>query len=107
MSHRGRLSVLCNLLNKPMGTLFDEFNDHDGLDGQEGVVSDVKYHLGARATLTYDEEKEEEDKGSNGVSNAITSAWNPSSLSSSNQGHEISKSIVTRSDSVTIVLTVC
>jgi 2-oxoglutarate dehydrogenase E1 component len=53
MSHRGRLSVLCNLLKKPMGTLFDEFND----DGTTGSVSDVKYHLGARGTLHYSSQK--------------------------------------------------
>ena len=63
MAHRGRLSVLCNVLNKPMNTLFDEFND-DGT--QQLAVSDVKYHLGARATLMYDEEDEEEGGGGGG-----------------------------------------
>jgi 2-oxoglutarate dehydrogenase complex dehydrogenase (E1) component-like enzyme len=61
MAHRGRLSILCNVLNKPLNTLFDEFNDDNQIS-----VSDVKYHLGARATLIYDEEEEEEGGGGGG-----------------------------------------
>ena len=49
MPHRGRLNMLVNVLRKPIGDLFDEIND----DGTAGHVSDVKYHLGARASITY------------------------------------------------------
>ena len=51
MAHRGRLSVLANVMQKPMGLLFDEFND----DGVTASVDDVKYHLGARASIWFDE----------------------------------------------------
>jgi 2-oxoglutarate dehydrogenase complex dehydrogenase (E1) component-like enzyme len=50
MAHRGRLSVLANVMQKPMGMLFDEFND----DGVTASVADVKYHLGARASIWFD-----------------------------------------------------
>ena len=42
MSHRGRLNVLHNLLDKPLGALCSE------MEGQQSSfrVGDVKYHLG-------------------------------------------------------------
>lgn len=49
MAHRGRLSVLANVMQKPLSMLFDEFND----DGSTAYVSDVKYHLGARASIYF------------------------------------------------------
>jgi 2-oxoglutarate dehydrogenase E1 component len=45
MSHRGRLNVLANILNKPYRELFAEFEDNyipESVDGD----GDVKYHLG-------------------------------------------------------------
>jgi 2-oxoglutarate dehydrogenase E1 component len=45
MAHRGRLNVLANFLNKPLGMLFNEFAENyvPELAGGDG---DVKYHLG-------------------------------------------------------------
>lgn len=49
MAHRGRLSMLSTLLNKPPGTLFAKMEN-----GQSDYrVGDVTYHLGETATLTY------------------------------------------------------
>jgi 2-oxoglutarate dehydrogenase complex dehydrogenase (E1) component-like enzyme len=44
-AHRGRLSLLVNLLGKPLGALCTE------MEGKQSDfrVGDVKYHLGARA----------------------------------------------------------
>lgn len=47
MPHRGRLSLLCNLLGKPPGALFGEMEGRQS----EFHVGDVKYHLGQSATL--------------------------------------------------------
>lgn len=44
MAHRGRLNVLTNILNKPLDTVFQEFEDDLTL-GYEGN-DDVKYHMG-------------------------------------------------------------
>ncbi len=48
MPHRGRLNVLANILDKPYGLIFGEFEDivHPGAVGGDG---DVKYHLGFSA----------------------------------------------------------
>jgi 2-oxoglutarate dehydrogenase E1 component len=48
MPHRGRLNVLANVLEKPYGTIFDEF---EGNHLPETVAGDgdVKYHLGFSA----------------------------------------------------------
>lgn len=50
MSHRGRLNVLANILNKSYEDIFTEFEgkefDDNAFDG------DVKYHLGFSSDLT-------------------------------------------------------
>lgn len=52
MAHRGRLNVLCNVLDKSYGEIFSEFNDHYVPESVEGS-GDVKYHKGfASAVLT-------------------------------------------------------
>lgn len=43
MAHRGRLNVLINLMCKPSGILFDEF---DGKTDSDDYTGDVKYHKG-------------------------------------------------------------
>jgi len=44
MSHRGRLNVLANVLQKPYENIFKEF---EGEEYEEGIdLGDVKYHLG-------------------------------------------------------------
>ena len=49
MSHRGRLNVLANILNKPYENIFKEFT---GKAYEEGVsLGDVKYHLGFENTF--------------------------------------------------------
>lgn len=55
MSHRGRLNVLANILEKPAEDIFaeylgDEFDD-------EIALGDVKYHLGYGNTITTDKGK--------------------------------------------------
>ena len=48
MPHRGRLNVLTNILNKPYGMLFGEFEGNH-LPEAVGGDGDVKYHLGFSA----------------------------------------------------------
>ncbi len=50
MSHRGRLNVLANILNKSYSLIFNEFEDFYGPDQIEGT-GDVKYHKGFEGTL--------------------------------------------------------
>jgi 2-oxoglutarate dehydrogenase E1 component len=45
MAHRGRLNVLCNIMNKSYTDIFSEFEDHYIPDSYEGT-GDVKYHKG-------------------------------------------------------------
>jgi 2-oxoglutarate dehydrogenase E1 component len=45
MAHRGRLNVLVNLLGKPPGELFSEFEQDHEIDERTGS-GDVKYHQG-------------------------------------------------------------
>ncbi len=46
MAHRGRLNVLANIIGKPLGRIFREFEGD--LDPETtGGTGDVKYHLGA------------------------------------------------------------
>jgi 2-oxoglutarate dehydrogenase E1 component len=47
MSHRGRLNVLANILNKPYGLIFGEFEGN--VPETVGGDGDVKYHLGFSA----------------------------------------------------------
>lgn len=49
MAHRGRLNVLCHLLQKPYTVLFREFEDTIELAFEES--SDVKYHKGYESTV--------------------------------------------------------
>lgn len=49
MPHRGRLNVLCTLLQKPPGALFAQMNNAQS----QYHVGDVKYHLGQGADLTF------------------------------------------------------
>ena len=48
MPHRGRLNVLCNILQKPAGLVFGELAQAIS----EFHVGDVQYHQGQSATLT-------------------------------------------------------
>ncbi len=68
MSHRGRLNVLANILEKPMVDIFNEFSNKEYDD--ETLLGDVKYHLGytlKRTTI-------------NGKEVILTLAPNPSHL---------------------------
>lgn len=48
MAHRGRLSMLANILRKPFDVLFDQFSENYIPDAVAGD-GDVKYHLGYEA----------------------------------------------------------
>ncbi len=49
MPHRGRLTVLTTIVQKPAGKIFAEFEDVTDLESIQGS-GDVKYHLGAVGT---------------------------------------------------------
>ncbi len=51
MAHRGRLSVLTNILRKPFDVLFEQFSENY-LPHAVGGDGDVKYHLGYEAVLS-------------------------------------------------------
>ena len=79
MAHRGRLNVLAHTLGKPYSAIFSEFHHapnkemvpSEGSRGiNEGWSGDVKYHLGARRTVTEGE----------AVQVQLTLAHNPSHL---------------------------
>ena len=79
MAHRGRLSVLAHVMEKPYHKIFSEFqhcsakpqgSSGDLLDISEGWTGDVKYHLGSDRFM----------KGSGEVRTRITLANNPSHL---------------------------
>jgi len=79
MAHRGRLSVLANVLGKPYDKIFSEFNyskDKELMpsEGSIGInygwTGDVKYHYGAKREFHSGEE----------IKTRITLAHNPSHL---------------------------
>ncbi|MCP4923981.1 MAG: 2-oxoglutarate dehydrogenase E1 component [bacterium] len=49
MSHRGRLNVLTNILNKPYRAVFSEFQGKSAYPDEIQGSGDVKYHMGASA----------------------------------------------------------
>ena len=51
MAHRGRLNVLTNVMGKPYGTLFSEFEGHHGAAADD-ETGDVKYHMGFEGSRT-------------------------------------------------------
>ncbi|MCB1225544.1 MAG: 2-oxoglutarate dehydrogenase E1 component [Verrucomicrobiales bacterium] len=51
MAHRGRLSVLCNFLRKPLDVLFYEFSENY-VPNMVAGDGDVKYHLGFETVRT-------------------------------------------------------
>ena len=54
MSHRGRLNVLANVLQKSYKRIFNEFaGEINGNTSEEGA-GDVKYHLGASSNREFD-----------------------------------------------------
>ncbi|NLA25047.1 MAG: 2-oxoglutarate dehydrogenase E1 component, partial [Bacteroidales bacterium] len=57
MSHRGRLSVLANILKKPYENVFREFfaTEYEEVD----FLGDVKYHLGYQDTVDFGDKKVE------------------------------------------------
>ncbi len=79
MAHRGRLSVLAHVLQKPMDLIFSEFHHSPDKElvpseGSTGInygwTGDVKYHFGATREV----------KRENSTSTRITLAHNPSHL---------------------------
>ncbi len=54
MAHRGRLSVLARLIGRPYEAIMADFEgDHgQGMQTEVSGTGDVKYHLGARVTVT-------------------------------------------------------
>jgi 2-oxoglutarate dehydrogenase E1 component len=69
MAHRGRLTVLANIVGKSMVQLFSEFDGDIDPDSIEGS-GDVKYHLGAKGTV----------RSTKGNEIAVSVAFNPSHL---------------------------
>ncbi len=69
MAHRGRLNVLTNVMGKPYGVLFSEFEGRHAAMG-DATTGDVKYHLG------YDGEQ----TMANGARVRVTLVPNPSHL---------------------------
>ncbi|WP_377269423.1 multifunctional oxoglutarate decarboxylase/oxoglutarate dehydrogenase thiamine pyrophosphate-binding subunit/dihydrolipoyllysine-residue succinyltransferase subunit [Peterkaempfera sp. SMS 1(5)a] len=69
MAHRGRLNVLTNIVGKPYGKVFAEFEGNLDPKSMHGS-GDVKYHLGAAGTFT----------GLDGETIKVSLAANPSHL---------------------------
>ncbi|HEX2101497.1 MAG TPA: 2-oxoglutarate dehydrogenase E1 component, partial [Candidatus Synoicihabitans sp.] len=69
MAHRGRLSVLANILRKPFDVLFEQFSENY-IPESVGGDGDVKYHLGYEAIL----------QTTNGATVEVRLAANPSHL---------------------------
>ncbi|HMQ41078.1 MAG TPA: 2-oxoglutarate dehydrogenase E1 component [Paracoccus sp. (in: a-proteobacteria)] len=55
MPHRGRLSVLANVMNKPYRAIFHEFQGGSFKPDEVDGSGDVKYHLGASSDREFDE----------------------------------------------------
>ena len=55
MPHRGRLSVLANVLSKPFRAIFHEFQGGSYKPEDVDGSGDVKYHLGASSDREFDE----------------------------------------------------
>ncbi|GHD98831.1 2-oxoglutarate dehydrogenase subunit E1 [Allgaiera indica] len=55
MPHRGRLSVLANVLAKPYRAIFNEFQGGSFKPEDVDGSGDVKYHLGASSDRTFDD----------------------------------------------------
>jgi len=72
MAHRGRLNVLANVIGKPVGQIFSEFEGND--PGSTQGSGDVKYHLGASGI----------HKAPSGRNVAVVLAANPSHLEAVN-----------------------
>ncbi|MGA2639465.1 MAG: 2-oxoglutarate dehydrogenase E1 component, partial [Spirochaetia bacterium] len=71
MTHRGRLTVLNRILEKPLNEVFSEFEGHEDPDDYGGS-GDVRYHLGY----------EKEHRGPNGARVRVNLVANPSHLES-------------------------
>ncbi|HPD91230.1 MAG: 2-oxoglutarate dehydrogenase E1 component [Rhodobacter sp.] len=54
MPHRGRLSVLANVLSKPYRAIFNEFQGGSFKPDEVDGSGDVKYHLGASSDREFD-----------------------------------------------------
>ena len=54
MSHRGRLNVLANVLQKSYKRIFNEFAGESSNFESEDGAGDVKYHLGASSNREFD-----------------------------------------------------
>ncbi|MFQ3347900.1 MAG: 2-oxoglutarate dehydrogenase E1 component [Paracoccaceae bacterium] len=54
MPHRGRLSVLANVMMKPYRAIFNEFQGGSYMPETTDGSGDVKYHLGASSDRTFD-----------------------------------------------------
>jgi len=54
MPHRGRLSVLANVMMKPYRAIFNEFQGGSSKPESIDGSGDVKYHLGASSDRTFD-----------------------------------------------------
>ena len=54
MSHRGRLNVLANVLQKSYKRIFNEFAGEIDPSSKDDSAGDVKYHLGASSDRVFD-----------------------------------------------------
>lgn len=57
MSHRGRLSVLTKILNKPYEAMLSEFQGNLAHPESLDISGDVKYHLGASSDIKFSDGK--------------------------------------------------
>ncbi|HWF08440.1 MAG TPA: multifunctional oxoglutarate decarboxylase/oxoglutarate dehydrogenase thiamine pyrophosphate-binding subunit/dihydrolipoyllysine-residue succinyltransferase subunit [Bryobacteraceae bacterium] len=73
MAHRGRLNVLANIVGKPLGQIFSEFEGNIDPASAQGS-GDVKYHLGASGI----------HRSPSGKEVVVTLAANPSHLEAVN-----------------------
>ena len=57
MSHRGRLNILHNVLQKPFRAIISEFHGKSATPEDVGISGDVKYHMGASSDRVFDDMK--------------------------------------------------
>ncbi len=57
MAHRGRLSILTNVIGKPYHVVFSEFKGGIFIPDTMNLPGDVKYHVGASADVTINDKK--------------------------------------------------